>query len=105
LRTSVNPTPESSADHVDIGIRKGEVHCLIGENGREIDLNQDHRGGCHPQPRARIKINGKHYPKLKPDRHLRQGNRSSNQDLSLFPNMTLAENIPINQLLESNTQA
>jgi len=93
-------------DHVDIGIRKGEVHCLIGENGSgKSTMIKIIAGVVTPNRGARITINGKHYPKLTPIDSMRQGIQIIYQDLSLFPNMTVAENIAINQLLESNTQA
>lgn len=90
---------------VDISIRKGEVHCLIGENGSgKSTLIKIIAGVVTPTKRAQITINSKTYNKLTPIDSMHQGIQIIYQDLSLFPNMTVAENIAINQLLESKKQ-
>lgn len=92
-------------DNVGIDILKGEVHCLIGENGSgKSTLIKIIAGVITPSRGACITIHGKNYSKLTPVDSIRQGIQIIYQDLSLFPNMTVAENIAINQLLESGKQ-
>lgn len=92
-------------DKVGIKIRKGEVHCLIGENGSgKSTLIKIIAGVVTPSRGASITINGKTYSKLTPVDSMRQGIQIIYQDLSLFPNMSVAENIAINQLLESGKE-
>jgi len=92
-------------DNVGIDILKGEVHCLIGENGSgKSTLIKIIAGVITPSRGACITIHGKNYSKLTPVDSMRQGIQIIYQDLSLFPNMTVAENIAINQLLESGKQ-
>jgi simple sugar transport system ATP-binding protein len=89
-------------DNVDLSIRKGEVHCLIGENGSgKSTLIKIIAGVVTPSRGANITVNGKSYTKLTPIDAIHQGIQIIYQDLSLFPNMTVAENIAMNQLLES----
>lgn len=92
-------------DNVSIDILKGEVHCLIGENGSgKSTLIKIIAGVVVPSRGASITIHGKNYSKLTPVDSMHQGIQIIYQDLSLFPNMTVAENIAINQLLESGKQ-
>lgn len=92
-------------DNVHINIRKGEVHCLIGENGSgKSTLIKIIAGVVMPSRGAHITINGKNYSRLSPIDSMHQGIQIIYQDLSLFPNMSVAENIAINQLLESSKQ-
>jgi len=92
-------------DNVGIAIRKGEVHCLIGENGSgKSTLIKIIAGVVMPSRGASITIHGKTYSRLTPVDSMHHGIQIIYQDLSLFPNMTVAENIAINQLLESGKQ-
>lgn len=92
-------------NNVSIDIRKGEVHCLIGENGSgKSTLIKIIAGVIAPSRGASITINEKHFSKLTPIDSMHQGIQIIYQDLSLFPNMTVAENIAVNQLLESDKQ-
>jgi simple sugar transport system ATP-binding protein len=93
-------------DDVDLSIRKGEVHCLIGENGSgKSTLIKIIAGVVTPSRGASITVNGKPYTKLTPIDAIHQGIQIIYQDLSLFPNMTVAENIAMNQLLESGKKS
>ncbi len=91
-------------DHVDLTIRRGEIHCLIGENGSGKSTLIKIIGGIHHADVGTIKIDGKEMHGSKAIRSIRAGVQIIYQDLSLFPNLTVAENISINQMLESNQQ-
>ena len=79
---------------VDLTLEVGEVHCLVGENGSgKSTLIKIISGVEAPEPGGRIAISGKEYPKLNPVYSTHCGIQVIYQDLSLFPNLTVAENI------------
>ncbi|WP_369724766.1 sugar ABC transporter ATP-binding protein [Bradyrhizobium sp. LLZ17] len=79
---------------VDLTLEVGEVHCLVGENGSgKSTLIKIISGVEAPEPGGRIVISGKEYPKLNPVYSTHCGIQVIYQDLSLFPNLTVAENI------------
>src|SRR6266850_2384967 len=79
---------------VDLTLEVGEVHCLVGENGSgKSTLIKIISGVEAPEPGGRIAICGKEYPKLNPVYSTHCGIQVIYQDLSLFPNLNVAENI------------
>ena len=87
--------------HVDFSINRGEIHCLVGENGSGKSTLIKIISGVHaPEPGGEILIEGKAYPHLTPHSSIQQGIQVIYQDLSLFPNLTVAENIGIGQYME-----
>jgi simple sugar transport system ATP-binding protein len=81
---------------VDLSLRAGEVHCLVGENGSgKSTLIKIISGVLRPEPGGRIVIEGREYPHLNPVQSTACGIQVIYQDLSLFPNLTVAENIAI----------
>jgi simple sugar transport system ATP-binding protein len=86
---------------VDFEVRSGEVHCLVGENGSgKSTLIKVIAGVVQPEAGHSISINDRHYGRLSPIDSMLAGIQVIYQDLSLFPNLTVAENIAINQCLE-----
>ena len=82
--------------NVDLTLEVGEVHCLVGENGSgKSTLIKIISGVEEPERGGRIAISGKEYPKLNPVRSTHCGIQVIYQDLSLFPNLNVAENIAI----------
>ena len=89
--------------HVDFTVRKGEVHCLVGENGSgKSTLIKIIAGIVQPDPGCEITIRDRPFRKLTAIDSMNEGIQVIYQDLSLFPNLTVAENISINQYLEEN---
>jgi simple sugar transport system ATP-binding protein len=87
--------------HVDFEVRAGEVHCLVGENGSgKSTLIKVIAGVVQPEAGHSISINNRRYGRLSPIDSMLAGIQVIYQDLSLFPNLTVAENIAINQCLE-----
>jgi simple sugar transport system ATP-binding protein len=79
---------------VDLTLEVGEVHCLVGENGSgKSTLVKIISGVEAPERGGRIVISGKEYPRLTPVRSTHCGIQVIYQDLSLFPNLSVAENI------------
>jgi simple sugar transport system ATP-binding protein len=87
-------------DNVSFTVEKGEVHCLVGENGSgKSTLIKIIAGVVQPET-GEIIINKKHFHKLNAIDSINEGIQVIYQDLSLFPNLTVAENIAMNQYLE-----
>lgn len=91
----------TALEQVDIEIQKGEVHCLVGENGSgKSTLVKIITGVVTPEKGCTIEFNGDTRKSLKPIEAYEEGIQVVHQDLSMFPNMTVAENIGIGQYIE-----
>ncbi|GAB0117248.1 sugar ABC transporter ATP-binding protein [Acidisoma sp. 7E03] len=85
---------------VDFAIATGEVHCLAGENGSgKSTLIKIISGVQPPDAGGEITIDGVRYPHLTPADSTRLGIQVIYQDLALFPDLTVAENIGFAQHL------
>lgn len=78
---------------MDFCINEGEVRCLIGENGCGKSTMIKVISGFHPFDSGELYINEKPYRKITPSESIAEGIQVIYQDFSLFPNMTIAENI------------
>ena len=80
--------------NVDLTLDVGEVHCIVGENGSgKSTLIKIISGIFPPTAGGRIVIEGTEYPSLNPGQSTACGIQVIYQDLSLFPNLSVAENI------------
>ncbi|CND19587.1 sugar ABC transporter ATP-binding protein [Yersinia pseudotuberculosis] len=80
--------------NITLTLNKGEVHCLAGANGcGKSTLIKTISGVYAPDDGSEIIIDEKSYRRLTPDRARALGVQVIYQDLSLFPNLTVAENI------------
>ena len=91
-------------DDVSMTINKGETCCLVGENGSGKSTMIKIISGVYTPDEGDIFINGHPYKKLTPIESIHEGIQVIYQDFSLFPNLTVAENIAINQQLASGAQ-
>ena len=91
-------------EDVSITIHAGEIRCLVGENGCGKSTLIKVISGVYEPDSGKISINGRSYNRLHPIESIRQGVQIIYQDLSLFPNLTVAENLAINYELEKNTR-
>ncbi len=86
---------------VDFDLYKGEIHCLVGGNGSgKSTLIKIISGVYQAEEGAEIHINGEILSHLTPLESINKGIQVIYQDLSLFPNLSVAENIGIGQYLE-----
>lgn len=85
---------------VDLSINKGEIRCLVGENGCGKSTLIKVISGVYPQDKGELIINGKTYKRIHPIEAIREGIQVIYQDFSLFPNLTAAENVALNYQLE-----
>lgn len=78
---------------MDFSMNEGEIRCLIGENGCGKSTMIKVISGFHPFDSGELYINDKLYKKITPSESIAEGIQVIYQDFSLFPNMTIAENI------------
>lgn len=88
-------------ENVSLSINRGEIRCLVGENGSGKSTLIKVISGVYRPDEGEIVINGKTYRRLYPMEAIREGIQIIYQDFSLFPNLTVAENLAINHELES----
>jgi simple sugar transport system ATP-binding protein len=90
-----------AVDRIDWDVRRGEVHCLVGENGCGKSTLIKIVAGTHaPDQGSRIVLDGREFAALTPAVAKDLGVQVIFQDLSLFPNLTVAENIAMSEHLE-----
>ncbi|MEO6394340.1 MAG: sugar ABC transporter ATP-binding protein [Devosia sp.] len=84
----------TALDDVSWEVAEGEVHCLIGENGcGKSTLIKIVSGVYDPEPGGSIAFSGNAHSALSPHSAKALGIEVIFQDLSLFPNLSVAENI------------
>ena len=87
-------------DDVSLEVGCGEVHCLAGENGSgKSTLIKVITGVYQPSPGASMEYFGKAETAISPNLARSHGIAVIWQDLALFPEMTVAENIAFDTLL------
>jgi simple sugar transport system ATP-binding protein len=87
-------------DSVDFEVYRGEIHCLVGENGSgKSTLIKIVSGAVKPDDGSYIEIDGEHFHDYQAIDSIRKGIEVIYQDLSLFPNLTVAENISLSQVI------
>jgi len=92
-------------DSVNFSIQKGEIHCLVGENGSgKSTLIKIISGVEQPDDGSEIYIEGEHIASFGSIDTIRKGIEVIYQDLSLFPNMTVSENIALSQIIEKGSR-
>ena len=81
-------------DDVGFEVGAGEIHCLAGENGSgKSTLIKVVTGVYTPEPGARLEYFGEAQSSITPNAARDRGIAVIWQDLALFPEMTVAENI------------
>ncbi len=78
---------------VDFFIRQGEIHCLAGENGSGKSTLIKIISGEYTADSGEILINDKIHNAITPREAIHYGVQVIYQDFSVFPNLTVAENI------------
>jgi simple sugar transport system ATP-binding protein len=91
-------------DKVHFTIHQGEICCLAGENGSGKSTLIKIIAGVETPDNGDIIINGRNLRQFHPIDSIREGIQIIYQDFSLFPNLTVAENIAINYQLVENKQ-
>ena len=84
---------------VDLTIKKGETHCLAGENGCGKSTIIKVISGFYKPDEGTIEIDGKEYTNMSTADAIAAGIQVIYQDFSIFPNLTVMENLAFNQVL------
>jgi ABC-type sugar transport system ATPase subunit len=83
----------TALDNVDFDLRRGEIHALLGENGAGKSTLIKILGGIHAPNSGTIRIEGEQARIHSVADANRHGVRIIHQELSLVPNLSIAENI------------
>jgi simple sugar transport system ATP-binding protein len=85
---------------VDFSLRQGEIHCLVGENGSGKSTLIKIISGVLQPDSGQIIVEGRQVDHVGSHASIARGSQVIYQDLSLFPNLTVAENIALSDLQE-----
>src|SRR5215216_6380192 len=85
--------PTIALDGVDLELRRGEVHALIGENGAGKSTLMNVVAGSLRPDAGTMEINGQVYSPSNPLDARTHGIALIHQELSLCPHLTVAENV------------
>ena len=90
---------------VTFSVKKGEIHALLGENGAgKSTLVKIIKGELVPD-RGELRLDGQKIDEFSPQKSMELGIAIVHQELAIFENMTVAENIfPISDFLIRNAQ-
>ncbi len=80
-------------DSVDLAIRRGEVHILVGQNGAGKSTLVKLLCGIHPASEGRILYEGAPFAPRSTLDSIRAGIRVVHQELNLLPFLSVAENV------------
>lgn len=80
---------------INIEIKKGEIHCLAGENGCGKSTLIKIISGDYKADSGEITIDGMTYSRITPKDSIKNGIQVIYQDFSVFPNLSVMENIAI----------
>ncbi len=90
----------TALDNVDFEIYQGEIHCLAGENGSgKSTMIKIISGTVAPDSGSTIEINGEEVHNYHEIDAIYKGIQVIYQDLSLFPDLTVAENIALGRFV------
>jgi ABC-type sugar transport system ATPase subunit len=78
---------------VDLALRAGEVHCLVGENGAGKSTLIKIMTGAHSMSSGEMLVNGTPRELNSPQDGRKLGIRAIYQELDLLPTLSVAENI------------
>ncbi|MEX1663710.1 sugar ABC transporter ATP-binding protein [Thioclava sp. 15-R06ZXC-3] len=84
--------------NVDLSMQKGEILCLVGENGAGKSTMMNMLGGVHVPDAGEMRLNGTPYHPSRPADAAAAGIAFIHQELNLFGNLSIAENILLNRL-------
>ena len=89
---------------VDLNIRRGEIHSLAGENGCGKSTLIKVISGFYEPDGGDFLLNDIRYDKISPADAIHRGLQVIYQDFSVFPNLTVMENLAFNMELMQGRQ-
>lgn len=85
----------TALEDIDFEVLPGEIHCLAGENGSGKSTLIKMISGVHAPDKGTIEIAGKAFTSLHPAEAIAEGVQVIYQDFSIFPNLTVMENLAL----------
>lgn len=93
----------TALDRLDFELEYGEIHCLVGENGSgKSTLIKIISGTVNADPGSQIELGGEIIHTHKAIDAIDRGIQIIYQDLSLFPNLTVAENVALGEFVSAH---
>src|SRR3984957_14891296 len=89
---------------VSLGIRYAEIHCLAGENGSGKSTLIKIVSGIERADSGKLLFDNQPWQALHAADSIQRGIQVIYQDPSLFPNLTVAENVVISEVLAKRTR-
>jgi branched-chain amino acid transport system ATP-binding protein len=86
-----------AVDSVDFDILRGQIHSIIGPNGAGKTTVFNLITGIYKPSQGSLQLEGRSIAGLSPDRVLRRGVARTFQNIRLFNNMTVLENVLVGQ--------
>ncbi|MBO7711863.1 MAG: sugar ABC transporter ATP-binding protein, partial [Lachnospiraceae bacterium] len=98
-----NFTGTKALDNVSIFVKPGEVHGIVGENGAGKSTLMNILSGIYRKDSGEVFLNGQPVEFNNPNEAIRNGIGIVHQEVSIVPNLSVAENIfanrqPVNRL-------
>ena len=90
---------------IDLEIRPGKIYCLMGENGCGKSTLIKIISGVYAPDQGKIELDGKLVKHMTPKEAIKNGIEVIYQDFSVFPNLTVAENISVNTEITQKRKA
>ncbi|RMH03124.1 MAG: sugar ABC transporter ATP-binding protein, partial [Planctomycetota bacterium] len=87
--------PVTALDGVDLEVRAGEVHALLGENGAGKSTLMKILAGVHRADAGTVELGGKPFAPRRPQDALDQGVAMVYQELNLAPDLSVADNVAL----------
>ena len=84
--------------NVSLTVNRGEIHCLVGENGCGKSTLVKCISGVYTPDEGEIILNGQRFTKLTTQQAIQNGVQVIYQDMSLFRHMSVAENIAVEKI-------
>lgn len=94
----------TALDDVSLTLATGEIACLAGENGSGKSTLIKIIAGVYAPDAGEITLQGRPYSQIHPIDAIREGIQVIYQDFSLFPNLSVAENLALNEVVARNQQ-
>ena len=91
-------------ENINYTIQPGTIQCLVGENGCGKSTMIKIISGYYDFDGGSITINGQTFKKLMPIDAIKNGIQVIYQDFSLFPNLTVGENIVMSSLVDHRSK-
>lgn len=84
-----------AADHIDLALEAGELHCLIGPNGAGKSTVFKLIVGLIKPQSGRVLLKGRDITRIEPYRRARLGISMKYQTTRIFANLTVGQNVTI----------